>query len=112
MDFVTTSSILYDKQFGFRQKHSTAMALLETVDHISEAMENKKTTVGVFIDLSKAFDTVDHKILLQKLENFGLRGSVLKWFTRYLENRQQFVYLNNFCSRNLKVTYGFPKALF
>ena len=78
MDFVTKSSILYDKQFGFCQKHSTAMALLETVDQISETMDNKKTTVGVFIDLSKAFDTADHKILLQKLENYGLRGSVLK----------------------------------
>ena len=88
MDFVTKSNILYDKQFGFREKHSTAMALWETVDQISEAMDNKKTTVGVFIDLFKAFDTVDHKILLQKLENYGLRGSVLKWFTSYLENRQ------------------------
>ena len=70
----------------------------------------KKTTVGVFIDLSKAFDTVDHKILLQKLENYGLRGSVLKWFTSYLENRRQFVYLNNSCSRNLKVTCGVPQG--
>ena len=76
MDFVTKSNILYDKQFGFRLKHSTAMALLETADQISEAMDNKKTTVGEFIDLSKAFYTVDHKILL--IENNGLRGSVLK----------------------------------
>ena len=74
MDFVTKSNILYDKQFGFRQKHSTAMALLKTVDQIFEEMDNTKTTVGVFIDLSKAFDTVDHKILLQKLENYGLRA--------------------------------------
>ena len=86
------------------------MAFLETVDQICEAMDNKKTTVGVFIDLSKAFDTVDHKILLQKLENYGLRGAVLKWFTSYLENRQQFVYLNNSCSRNLKVTCGVPQG--
>ena len=71
MDFVTKGNILYDKQVGFRQKHSTAMALLETVDQISEAMDNKKITVGVFIDLSKAFDTWDHKILLQKLENYN-----------------------------------------
>ena len=62
------------------------------------------------INLSKAFDTVDHKILLQKLENYGLRGSVLKWFTSYLENRKQFVYLNNSCSRNLKVTCGGPNG--
>ena len=95
MDFVIKSNILYDEQFGFRQKHSIAMALLETFDQISEAMDNKKNTVGVFIDLSKAFDTVDHKILLQKLENYGLRCTVLKWFTSYLENRQQFVCLNN-----------------
>ena len=86
------------------------MALLETVDTISEAMDNKKTTVGVFIDLSKAFDTVNHKILLQKLENYGLRGSILKWFTSYLENRQQFIYFNNSCSRNLKVTCGVAKG--
>ena len=100
---------MYDKQFGFRQKHSTAMALLKTVDQISEAMDIKKTTVGVYIDLSKDFDTVDHKIVLQKLENYGLRGSVLKWFTSYMENRQQFVYLNNSYSRHLKVTCSSPR---
>ena len=86
------------------------MALLETADQIYEAMDNKKTTVGVFIDLSKVFDSVDHKILLKKLENYGLRGYVLKWFTSYMENRPQFVYLNNSCSRNLKVTCGVPQG--
>ena len=90
MDSVTKISILYNKQFEFPPKHSTAIALLETVDQISEAMDNKKTTVGVFIDLSKAFDTVDHKILLQKLENYGLRGSVQKWFISYLGTGSSF----------------------
>ena len=112
MDFVLKSSILYDKQFGFRQKHSAAMALLETVDQISQAMDNKKLQLEYLSTYPRPLILWYQKILLQKLENYGLRGSVLKWFTSYLENRQQFVYLNNSCSRNLKVTCGLPKGLF
>ena len=67
------------------------MALLQIVDDISSSLDNNNITVGIFIDLAKAFDTVDHEILLTKLNHYGIRGVTLKWFQSYLENRQQYV---------------------
>jgi hypothetical protein len=110
MDFLVKCNILYEKQFGFRQKHSTFMALMETVDQISEAIEKKKVTIGVFIDLSKAYDTVDHRILLNKLEKYGLRGTVLRWFQSYLNDRKQYVSINNTVSNQMAVTCGVPQG--
>ena len=78
--------ILFDNQYSFRQNHSTYMALLETIDRVSDALDKKRTTVGVFIDLSKAFDTVDHTILLNKLDYYGIKGLALEWFKNYLSD--------------------------
>ena len=74
----TKHNILNDKQYGFRRKYSIYMAILETVDQISNAVDEKDSTFGIFVDLSKAFDTVNHKILLYKLKYYGIRGSVLQ----------------------------------
>ena len=67
-----TCNILFDNQYGFRKHHSTALALIHLYDKLSSAIDNKKFTIGVFIDLSKAFDTVNHEILLAKLHHYGL----------------------------------------
>ena len=78
--YLEKNNILHENQFGFRQKVSTCSALLQLVDEISASMDNRKTTIGVFIDLAKAFDTFDHNILLNKLEFYGVRGIALEWF--------------------------------
>ena len=70
-------------QYGFRSKHSTAMAVLDMVERVRRAWAEKKVSLGVFIDLKKAFDTVDHGILLGKLEHYGIRGNTLKILRSY-----------------------------
>src|SRR6218665_512128 len=87
--------ILYTSQCGFRSGHSTAMALLNMQDKISQAIDKNEYSLSIFLDLSKAFDTVDHNILLQKLERYGVRGLPLLWFKDYLALRYQQVKCNN-----------------
>ena len=86
--YLDANNILHQSQFGFRAKLSTSMALLELVDEISKSIDDKKYTVGVFLDLAKAFDTVNHQIFLSKLNHYGVRGIANKWFASYLGNRQ------------------------
>ena len=108
--YLTDHSILHSNQFGFREKLSTSMALLELIDKLTEAADNKLTSIGVFIDLAKAFDTVNHKILLCKLEHYGIRGIPLSWFHSYLTNRKQFVVINKFSSDCAQITCGVPQG--
>ena len=94
---LTENKILFKKQFGFRSGHSTNHALLELIDQICECFDEKKYFLGIFADLSKAFDTVNHKILINKLENYGICGKNLLWFKSYLSNRKQYLeYKDNF----------------
>ena len=92
--FCTKNSILYKYQFGFRKGHSTEQAILEITDHIKANIENKLITCGLFLDFSKAFDTVNHDILIEKLNKYGIRGIAQQWFSSYLNNRKQFVTWN------------------
>ena len=82
---------LFPKQFGFQKGHSIDHALLHLLDQIYESFERNEYTVGVFIDLSKVFDTVGHSILLKKLEVYGISGTYLQWFRNYLSNRKQYI---------------------
>ena len=83
-----------DKQYRFyKAHHSTSMAIMQLVDKIANAVENHETTIGVYLDLFKAFDTIDHNILLEKLEHYGFRGIAHDWFKCYLGKRKQYVFI-------------------
>lgn len=86
-DFILKTNILFPSQHGYRSGHSPALSLLSMQDKISNAIENNEYSLGIFFDLTKAFDTVNHKILLDKLENYGIRGAQRNWFASYLEKR-------------------------
>ena len=109
--FLTKYDILYQYQFGFREHHSTDLALNTLNNFISSAFENKNFTLGIFLDFSKAFDTVDFNILLSKLEHYGICGTPLKWFESYLRNRTQHVVFNDSVSENKTITSGVPPGL-
>ena len=110
LKFLNKFNILSDNQYGFRKHHSTAYALTHLYDKISSAIDNQECTVGIFIDLSKAFDTVDHCILLEKLEHYGIRGSALNWFASYLSGRSQFVDFNGYRSSSCQIRCGVPQG--
>ena len=77
--------ILHLKQFGSQKRHSTEHAIIQVIDQINSSFEKNQFTLGVFIDLSKTFDTVDHHILVSKLENYGVNGNNLRWFQSYFK---------------------------
>ncbi len=79
------------------------------IDRISTSVENNETTLGIFLDLTKAFDTIDHDTLLYKLQYYGFRGSVLNWFEDYLRNRKQYVYYNGHKSTHKNISCGVPQ---
>ena len=104
------SDIFYTSQYGFRPKHSTVNAVTELYINLMNAFEEKKFTLATFLDLSKAFDTIDHRILLSKLSHYGVRGVALEWFRNYLDNRLQYVSYKNCCSETRNVKYGIPQG--
>ena len=108
--FLSNFNILFDHQCGFRSKHSTDMALIHLTDLISSSLCDKLYTFGVFLDLSKAFDTIDHSILLSKLNLYGIKGCALQWFKDYLDNRHQFTVINSCKSTRRAISYGVPQG--
>ena len=102
-------NIILPSQYGFRKNHSTDLAIY-LHDKITTALFNKQYIVGVLLDLSKAFDTLDYKILLYKLEHNGVRGTPLAWFSDYLSNRQQYTEFGNHKSDILNLQCGVPQG--
>ena len=110
VDFLDENKIIFKNQFGFRNKHSTTHALINLTEQIRTNLDKGLYTCGVFIDLQKAFDTVDHAILLSKLHHYGVRGLSNQWFRSYLSNRQQYVYVSGCDSSKRPVSHGVPQG--
>jgi len=108
--FMRSNSLLSSCQFGFQRNSSTSDAILEFMDYVYNCLDVKKSVVSVFLDLSKAFDTVRHDILLDKLNFMGIRGNVLSWFQSYLKDRRQYVSINNSNSSHSILNSGVPQG--
>ena len=106
--FLEVHNILYSLKFGFQENHSIDHALVSLTDSVKNTLDNKRLSCGIFIDLQRAFDTVNHKILLSKLEHYGIRGCALEWFRSYLSDRKQYVPVNGKSSSLLTVSCGVP----
>jgi len=109
-NFISTHNILTPYQFGFRQKRSTLMAINELYCRIAHNLDSKLHTIGIFLDLSKAFDTLNHRILLNKLNAYGIRGVANDWISSYLHDRKQYVVFNQNSSDLAPITCGVPQG--
>ena len=109
-DYFSSNNYFHDGQYGFREKHSTELATVELMDRIIIALNDKFLPISIFMDLSKAFDTLDHVILLEKLRYYGINGTSLAWFRSYLSNRKQYVEIDNERSPCLYIKTGVPQG--
>ena len=109
-DFLETNDVLHNLHIGFRQKHSTSHALISLTEKIKQTIDKGNLACGVFIYLKKAFDTVNHTILLQKLEHYVIRGIPLQWFKSYLTDRKQYVSVCGNTSEILEIKCGVPQG--
>ena len=109
-NFIEKNECLYSLQFGFRAKHSTTHALINITEKIRSALDQNKVSCGIFVDLQKAFDTVNHEILLFKLNYYGFRGIINDWFKSYLHERKQRVCINGFDSEIKTLHHGVPQG--
>ena len=109
--FLDRHNLISNSQYGFRPKHSTSDAITEFANHVCTAFENNEVGIGVFLDLSKAFDTIDHDILIYKLDCYGVRGKALEWFKSYLANRRMRTEYNGQKSETIQaITHGVPQG--
>ena len=110
VDYLELKKLIYEHQSGFRAKHSTTLSLIECIDTVKQLLDDGNCVLGLFLDLKKAFDTVDHQILLYKLSNLGIRGHANDFFRSYLTNRRQYTLVNGVES-NIEVTNcGVPQG--
>jgi len=109
-NFIDKNNLLYEKQFGFRSNHSTSHALISLIESIKNCLDDKKIVGGVFIDLAKAFDTVNHEILCNKLSYYGFRGKFNDLLKSFLSDRKQYVSINGVDSEYLDINCGVPQG--
>ena len=102
--------LLFDHQYGFRPKHSTECAALELVDRIITQLNKDEMPINIYLDLSKAFDTIDHTILIYKLKYYGVHEINLKLVSSYLENRKQYTEIDNVKSNTSLITTSVPQG--
>ena len=110
MEYLMRIKLLNKSQFGFRPKHSTNHAIINLTETALDALEKGLKVGGVYLDISKAFDTVNHRILLRKLEYYGFRSTTLMWFESYLTNREQYVGIRKSCSDKYTLNWGIPQG--
>ena len=108
--YLTNNKLIYDKQYGFRSNYSTNHALLSITERIKDLVDSGNFVCGVFVDLEKAFDTVNHNILCNKLNYYEIRGNTNKLIQSYLTNRKQYVSINGFKSDIRDLTCGVPQG--
>ena len=109
-NFLEKKDIIFSFQFSFRHKYSTTHALIHLVDKIRHKIDKGNYACGIFVDFQKVFDTVDHHILLKKLEYYGVRGISDKWFASCLSNRKQVLSINGYKSHMADVKFGVPQC--
>ena len=108
--FFSDDNLIFSLQFGFGQKYSTVHALISLAENIRKNLDEGKIGCGIFINLQKAFDTIEHDIHLSKLEHYGTHGLANEWFKSYLSNREQYVSINGHDSNLADVKVGVPQG--
>ena len=110
MEFLNFNGVLHEMQYGFRQGRSCEHALLKAQQVLLDSLSRRQVSLLLLIDFSKAFDMVEHSVLLKKLEHYGIRGTALQWIASYLENRTQFVSIDGTDSKTRHMKYGVPQG--
>ena len=109
-NFFTKNNLIYPLQFDFRQHYSTFHPLISLTEDIRKNVDKGNIGCGIFVDLQKVFDTVEHDTLFAKLEHYGIRGIANQWLKSYLFDRKQFVSINGHVSNKVSVKYGVPQG--
>ena len=109
-EYFKKNNLFQDGQYAFRDHHSTELVNIELSDRIISALDEKQLPVTIYMDLSKAFNTLDHDTLLKKLNYYGISGTALEWFRSYLSHRSHYVELNGVSSSQTRITTGVPQG--
>ena len=110
LNYLNNNSLPIENQYGVRPNYSTELAIQQLCQHIYDAIDNNLYQITVFCDLTKAFDTLSHSILLHKLQTYGIRGKANEWFKSYLSNRKQYTVFNNIESAQHNINCGVPQG--
>ena len=110
VDFMNKFNLLFKDQYGFRKGYSTDLAIIRITNYILKALDDRNHVIGVYMDLAKAFDTLNHNVLIAKLDHLGIRGPALNWFKSYLSERDQMVKYDGVFSEKCKISYGVPQG--